>query len=106
MMSLSTPFLVSGDIDFDGVRQILDFTIEEGRSRAVIMTVGDSLYTLLSEDEIANLTKVVVQHVDGRAMVVASDNFWATRQTIQFAQYAVRHEAPSDWWLKEPLEKR
>ena len=88
MMSLSTPFLISGDIDFDGVRRILDFTIEDGGSKAIIMTVGDSLYTLLSEDEISELTRVVVQHVNGRAMVVASDNFWATRHTIQFAQYA------------------
>jgi len=88
VMSLPTPFLTNDEIDHDGVRRILDYTIEEGGSKTIIMTYGDSLYTLLSEDEIAELTQVVVQHVAGRAMVVASDNFGSTRQTIQFARYA------------------
>jgi len=103
IMSLTTPFLENGDIDFEGVRRILEYTIEEGGSRAIIMTYGDSLYSLLSESDIAELTRIVVEHVSGRAMVVASDSFWATRQTIEFARYARELGAdmlmvrPPDW---------
>jgi len=88
VVSLHTPFHRNGDIDYEGVRRIIDYAVDEGGSRAVILTAGDSLFTVLSDDEIAELTKAVVEHTAGRAVVVAAADFWSTRQTVQFARYA------------------
>ena len=105
VMSLGTPFHENGDIDYEGVRRIIDYTVDEGGSKTVIITAGDSLFTVLSDDEIAELTKVVVDHTAGRAMVIAAADFWSTRQTVEFAHYArdtgadMLMVAPPDWAL-------
>ena len=103
VVSLHTPFRENGDIDYEGVRRIIDYTVDEGGSKTVILTAGDSLFTVLSDEEIAELTKVVVEYTAGRAMVVAAADFWSTRQTVQFARYArdvgadILMVAPPDW---------
>ena len=102
IMSLSTPFLADGEIDYEGVRRIIDFTIEAG-TRTIIMTYGDTLYSILSDEEIAGLTKFVVAHTAGRAMVVAAGGMWWTNKTVEFARYASEAGAdilmvlPPDW---------
>ena len=103
-VSLHTPFCENGDIDYEGVRRIIDYAVEEAGSKTFILTAGDSLFTVLADDEIAELTKFVVDHTAGRAMVVAAaDLFWSTRQTVQFAHYArdtgadMLMVAPPDW---------
>ena len=102
IMSLSTPFLADGGIDYEGVRRIIDFTIEAG-TKTIIMTYGDTLYSILSDEEIAVLTKTVVAHTAGRAMVVAADSMWWTNKTVEFARYARETGAdmlmvlPPDW---------
>ncbi len=103
IMSLSTPFLADGEIDYEGVRRIIDYTIEEGASKAVVLTSGDGLFTVMSDEEVAQLTKVVIEHTRGRAMVVAADNYWWTGQAIEFAKYVRKLGAdilmirPPDW---------
>jgi len=101
--SIRTPFTRQGEIDFDSMRRHLDFLIEQAKAKAVVLTWGDSLYSLLTDEEIAQVTKVVVQHVDKRAFVVAADNSWWTAKTVQFAEYCVEIGAdmlmvmPPDW---------
>ena len=100
--SLRTPFFPDGAIDFDGLRTTIDFCIDAG-SRTLMLTYGDSLYTLLTDDEIAEVTKVTVQHTAGRAMVIAADRQWATPKEVAFAQYCREVGAdllmvfPPDW---------
>lgn len=107
--SIRTPFTRQGDIDFDGVRNYVDFVINAG-AKAVILTWGDSLYSLLTDDEIAQLTKVVVQHVNKRALVVAADNQWWTGKEVEFARYCVQIGAdmlmvlPPDWARSTTVE--
>ena len=50
--SLSTPFTQNGDVDYAGLRKLIDGNLAGG-SRSALLTYGDSLYTLLSDDEIA-----------------------------------------------------
>ncbi len=101
--SIRTPFTRQGEIDFDAMRRHLDFLIEQAKAKAVVLTWGDSLYSLLTDEEIALVTKAVVQHVDKRAFVVAADNSWWTGKTVEFAQYCVQIGAdmlmvmPPDW---------
>lgn len=85
--SLSTIFNSDGSLDYDGLRNLIDADIAGG-SNTALLTAGDSLFTLLTDDEIAVVTRVVVEHIGGRALKVAADGTWWTGKTVEFARYA------------------
>ncbi len=101
--SLRTPFTRDGDIDFEALRRMLDFLIETSQVKAVVLTFGDSLYSILSDDEVAEVTRAVCRHVGKRAFVVAADRRWWTGKEVAFAQYCAEVGAdmlmvlPPDW---------
>ena len=84
--SLRTPFTVAGEVDWDGVRSQVDFDIAGG-ARTIMITWGDSLHSLLTDDEVAQLAKTVVEHSAGRAKVIAADNMWATPKAVAYADH-------------------
>jgi dihydrodipicolinate synthase/N-acetylneuraminate lyase len=96
------PFRQDGSIDVAGLRNQIDFVIAAG-AHTVLLTYGDSLYSLLTDAEIAEVTRIVAGHVARRAMVVAADREWATPKEVEFAQYArdvgadVLMVRPPDW---------
>jgi 4-hydroxy-tetrahydrodipicolinate synthase len=102
VMSTRTPFLRNGDIDYNGLRTMIDRCIANG-SKTVLLTHGDSLYSVLSDREIAEVTRVAAEHTAGRALVVAADRHWWTGQEIEFAQYCrsvgvdILMVLPPDW---------
>ncbi len=69
--SVSVPFLRDGEIDYDGLRNCVEFIIEAG-SGTVLLTHGDSLYSILTDEEIGHISKVVVDQTAGRAMTVVA----------------------------------
>ena len=85
--SVKIPFHRDGSIDFVGLRTYIEFVLAAG-SRALILTYGDSLYSVLSDQEVAEVTRAVVEAAAGRALVVAGDRMWATPQAVAFAAYA------------------
>lgn len=85
--SIFTPFRRDGSIDFPALQNFIEFCLAAG-SKALILTYGDSLFSLLSDQEVADLTQAVVRYTAGRALVVTADRSWATPQTVEFAQYA------------------
>jgi 4-hydroxy-tetrahydrodipicolinate synthase len=107
--SVPTLFLQDGSIDFDGMRNFIDFTIQGGTG-ALVLTYGDSLFSLLSDQEIAEVTQVVTAHAAGRALVVAADGIWATPQEVAFARYVreigadVLMVLPPDWGASSTVE--
>ncbi len=107
--SIRTPFKIDGEIDWNGLRQQLDYVIDAG-AKNVILTYGDSLFSLLTDDEIAEFTKVVVQHVKKRVMVVAAGGIWWTGKTVEFAKYCAELGAdmlmvlPPDWGASTTVE--
>ncbi len=100
--SVRTPFLRDGSIDFDGLRRQIDFDITAG-SRTLMLTAGDSHYFVLSDREIAEITRATVEHVNRRAMVIAADRHFNTHQAVSFAKYCTQIGAdvlmvmPPDW---------
>ena len=100
--SVRTPFHQDGRIDFDGLRQAIDFNIKAG-SKTILLTAGDSHYFALSDDEIAEVTRVTTKHTNGRAIVVAADRHYNTNQAIEFARFCTQVGAdvlmllPPDW---------
>ena len=83
--SLHTPFTKDGDVDFDGVRAAVEFAVDAG-ARTMLLTAGNSHYLCLSDEEIAEITKVVCRAAAGRLMVVAADRLHATRRAVDFAR--------------------
>jgi len=100
--SVPTPFQRDGEIDHAGIRQFVDFVIAGG-SRALILTFGDSLFSLLSDHEVAEVARTVIEQSAGRALVVVADCSWGTPQTVQFARQSRALGAdllmvlPPDW---------
>lgn len=84
--SIRTPFTVDGAVDYDGVRAQVDFAIA-GEARTLMVTWGDSLFSVQTDDQVAELVKVVVQHSNGRAKMIAADRSWATPKAVAFAEY-------------------
>jgi len=100
--STPTMFNQDGSIDFDGLRNFIDFTIAGGTT-TILLTYGDSLYTSLTDEELNEVTRVAVEHTAGRALVVAADRVWATPKEVEFARQVrdmgadVLMVLPPDW---------
>jgi dihydrodipicolinate synthase/N-acetylneuraminate lyase len=84
--SISTPFTRDGAIDEAALRRIVDFLVDAG-ARALMLTYGDSLYSVLTDDEVAEVTRIVAGQAAGRAAVIAADRIWATPKAVDFAKY-------------------
>lgn len=100
--SIRTPFNRDGSIDYAGVRHIIDFTHDHG-GRVALLTAGDSHYRCMTEQEMHELTKVVVEHTAGRMMTIACDWEFATSAAVAFARYCrdlgvdILMIRPPDW---------
>ncbi|MBI2441370.1 MAG: dihydrodipicolinate synthase family protein [Lentisphaerae bacterium] len=84
--SIRIPFDAEGNIDFAALSAMVEFDIGAG-SQALVLTAGDSLYPLLTEAEISQVTKSVVEYARGRAVVAACTGWWNTRKCVEFARY-------------------
>lgn len=100
--SVNTPFTREGAIDYRSLQNFVDYVIGAG-SRTVLLTYGDSLYSILTDQEVAEVTRAVVEFTRQRAMVVAADRMWWTGKTVEFAAYCrnvgadVLMVLPPDW---------
>ena len=99
LASINTPFGSDGAIDYDGLRRFVDAAIAGG-ARTVLFTPGDSLYAVLSEQEIADLTRATREHVGSRAMFLAAAGPWWQDQAVAFARHAA--EIGADGVLASP----
>lgn len=97
--SLSTPFTQNGDVDYAGLRKLVDGNLAGG-SKSALLTYGDSLYTLLSDDEIAEVTRVVADQTGKRGLTVAADGGWWSGKTVEFARYC--REVGADVLMVKP----
>jgi 4-hydroxy-tetrahydrodipicolinate synthase len=100
--SIRPPFHRDGTVDADGLCNAIDFNIGAG-SKAMLLTAGDSHLISMSDQEIADISRLVVEHTAGRALVVTADRHFNTNQAVQFARYArdigsdVHMVLPPDW---------
>lgn len=100
--SVRVPFLADGEIDQRGLCAYVERCVAAG-SAAIMLTYGDSLYSVLTDDEVAEVTRVVMTQVAGRALVIAADRSWWTGKTVEFARFCREAGAdilmvlPPDW---------
>lgn len=84
--SIYTTFTRDGEFDWNGIRQLIDNGIENG-SDITLLTFGDSQLGFMTDQEVAELTRVMVEQSAGRSLTVAATKRWATRTTIEFAEF-------------------
>ena len=100
--SIRPPFHRDGTLDADGLCSAIDFNIAAG-SQAMLLTAGDSHLISMSDQEIADLSRLVIEHTGGRAIVVTADRHFNTNQAVRFAEHArdigadVHMVLPPDW---------
>ena len=83
--SISTPFLENGDVDFATLKSMTDFLIESG-AKTLLLTYGDSVFSILTDQEIFDVTRTVVDAADHRAMVIGCTKQWCLPQAVEYAQ--------------------
>jgi len=102
MTSVHPVFTRDGDLDLDGLGRCIDHAVESG-SGTMLLTYGDSLHSLLTDQEVADVLRVVIEQTRGRAMVVAADRAWWTGKECEFADFALESGAdllmvlPPNW---------
>ena len=84
--SVQTLFNEDGSISFDGLRRLVHHYIDAGAG-ALLLTWGNSLFAILSDRDIGDITRAVVEYAAGRVVVVACTGRWATPQAVEFAEY-------------------
>jgi dihydrodipicolinate synthase/N-acetylneuraminate lyase len=87
IVPLITPFDDRGEIDFDGVRQVVDFVLAGGVHAVMVGgTTGEGM--LLSLGERKALCESIVKQVSGRVPVIIHTGCIDTRSTIELSQHA------------------
>lgn len=100
--SISIPFTREGEVDYKGLANFVEFLVQNNTS-TLLITMADSLFSILSDAEIEQITRVVTRQNHGRAMVVAGTQRWWTQKTVAFARFArecgadMVITAPADW---------
>ena len=84
--SVCTPFTRGGDINFPALDNIVDFLISTG-SKSLLITPGDSLFTIISDSEAGEIVRRVTERTAHRAAVIACGKQWGHGQTMEFAKY-------------------
>jgi 4-hydroxy-tetrahydrodipicolinate synthase len=69
-----TPFLETGEVDYDGLRSLTDLYLEAGAAGLFANCLSSEMYEL-SEQERLDVTSAVVQQAAGRVPVVATGTF-------------------------------
>ena len=87
MPALVTPFSRDGDINEDGFRQVIEYTISKGATGVVPAgTTGEFSY--MRTEERKKLLKLAVEYVDGRVPIIAGTGQHSTRATVELTKYA------------------
>ncbi len=84
--SIPTTFDRHGSIDEAGLWRVIEVALNGG-SQAIMLTWFDSLFPLLTDEEVMHLTRLVIKRVAGRALVIAADRSWWTGQSTSFASW-------------------
>lgn len=92
-------FTREGEIDWEGLAASIDFNIDAG-SQTILLTYGDSLLSLLTDAEVAEVTRFVCESVRGRAMITAACHEYATPAAVEFARFC--REAGADVLMLMP----
>ena len=85
LVALVTPMRADGQIDYECLRQLVDWHFEQGTAGLVIAgTTGES--TTLAQQEHVELIRSAVEFADGRLPIIAGTGSNSTQQSIELSQ--------------------
>lgn len=94
ILSFPTVYRPDGALDLAGIQRMIDRAISAG-VRVVTLTRGNNHYDWLTEQEIRQLTRSMVEFTAGRALTIAATGPWPTEQSVQYARFAAEVGADS-----------
>lgn len=87
LVAIVTPMHEDGRLDFERLRSLVDWHVEQGTDGIVIVgTSGES--PTVGMDEHCELIRVAVEHAAGRIPVIAGTGANSTTEAVELAQFA------------------
>ncbi len=87
IVALVTPMHEDGSIDYPGLRQLIDWHIDQGTDCiGVVGTTGES--PTVSVDEHCEIIRVSVSHAAGRVPIMAGAGANSTREAIELTRFS------------------
>ncbi|MFO1220902.1 MAG: 4-hydroxy-tetrahydrodipicolinate synthase [Burkholderiaceae bacterium] len=87
IVALVTPMLDNGEIDYPGLRGLIDWHIAEGTDCiGVVGTTGESPTVSMAEN--CEIIRVAVEQARGRVPIMAGTGANSTREAIELTRYA------------------
>jgi 4-hydroxy-tetrahydrodipicolinate synthase len=87
IVALVTPMLENGDVDYAGLRRLVDWHVAEGTDCiGVVGTTGES--PTVDVEEHCEIIRVAVEHAAGRVPIMAGAGANSTREAIELSRYA------------------
>ena len=87
IVAIVTPMLDDTQVDYDGLRRLIDWHIAEGTDCiGVVGTTGES--PTVSVDEHWEIIRVAVEHAKGRVPIMAGTGANSTAEAIEHSRYA------------------
>ena len=87
IVALVTPMLDNGDVDYAGLRRLIDWHVAEGTDCiGVVGTTGES--PTVTVEEHCEIIRVAVEHARGRVPIMAGAGGNSTREAIELSHYA------------------
>jgi 4-hydroxy-tetrahydrodipicolinate synthase len=84
--TLRTTFRRDGSIDFCGLKNSIEFDITAG-CKSIMLTPGDTLYSILTDKEVGEIVKFVVEEIKSRVLIIVAEKGWWTGKAVEFAKY-------------------
>ena len=87
IVALVTPMLDNADVDYAGLRRLIDWHIAEGTDCiGVVGTTGES--PTVTVEEHCEIIRVAVEHARGRVPIMAGAGGNSTHEAIELSRYA------------------
>ena len=87
IVALVTPMFDDGNVDYEQLRQLIDWHIAEGTDCIVVVgTTGES--PTVSVDEHCQIIRVAVAHAAGRVPIMAGAGANSTREAIELTRFS------------------
>ena len=82
-----TPFHNNGEVDYDGMKAIIDCMIDQGVDGICILANFSEQF-LISDAEREKLTRISIEHADGRVPIIVTISHYATKIAVERAAFA------------------
>lgn len=87
ILSIPTTYTSDFKIDFHAMRRMVEMAVNAG-VEVFSLTNGNSQYDRLTYDEIKDLTRLMVETVAGRGIMLAATGPWWTGQAVDYVRFA------------------